>query len=93
LVVVQQEGSFWDLGTNIIARNPQEYSTKLSGNITNMTHPCDECESRIKLTETEIRIEKVKDMLQAAELLGSRREYTRGGLEMLRKVVEILEPK
>jgi hypothetical protein len=61
-----------------------------------MTHPCDECESRIRLAEQDKAIEKVLDLAQAAELDQSViwKEWTVGFRDALREVVKLLkEPK
>jgi hypothetical protein len=54
---------------------------------------CENCDEMARLQNLDRCIEKVKDMLQAAELLGTRREYERGRLVTLREVVRILEQK
>jgi hypothetical protein len=56
-----------------------------------MTHSCDECESRMRLAELELRVEKVLDLCQAAELLNTRREHQRGFREALREAAKLLK--
>ncbi len=58
-----------------------------------MTTRCEDCDEMARLQGLDKSVEQIKDMLQAAELLGTRREYERGRLVTLREVIRILEQK